>query len=722
MRSFDPIESFYSLVDGLLGLVRRLVAPIGRLLRFLGALVMGPVDWLLDRMGSSKRDHDAASTGRVYAFFLDVVSLPKELLDSRLSKKTQDSSIFQAIGNFFLMLLNLSLMEPAKWMASLAGLGFAWVATRTWGFILVSAIPSLILISATVLVWRGGRMDKAKLAQHYFELGLAETSTWDDTDTRDAPVAAPGDSGSDRLADPDASPALSSNEASPSISSYAEMLFRRVQILQPRRHGQFVIGMALVQRGAVASGQKTLTKIAPNDAIGYPPAHSVLAASYLNQYISTRDPELLTLFEHHSKVAVQVPQTSREVLLAASELQWERGSRAEALRILELAAERYPELYVRLIQRAASSGQQRLANDARKKAMIHLQESLASNPYNDQARVQIAQLHTIDAAGLAAAEAVLNEGLSLAPSRLLSRALSEVYRLRFVTQMIQSRESQVDINLLDIALQIDPTNPLVTDQIEQLVKLGHRPDSELRQLLNKILASGTATTGTHAILAEMHLNQNDPTAALLHLEQVYQAAPNAIKYTNQLAKLYMAAGRHDDALGRATYALQYLEEADLLRERYGCDLLETVGDIQLARGEAENALGAYQRCLQIDAGRNEIRRKLADLHRQLGNAAQADALEEELSAVEAAANKQPLDDNPRQTVFSSASLKPADTSAEVAPERPIPSSENTIPNGDHESSSLKPDQDDSAAGPADSNEHRRQETGRWLIVSPSAVG
>ncbi len=63
-----------------------------------------------------------------------------------------------------------------------------------------------------------------------------------------------------------AGPTSDGAEAKPKeLSRFAEVLFRRVQLLEPNERSQFVIGVTMAQRGATGQARKMLSKIAPDD-------------------------------------------------------------------------------------------------------------------------------------------------------------------------------------------------------------------------------------------------------------------------------------------------------------------------------------------------------------------------------------------------------------------------------------------------------------------------
>ncbi len=250
-------------------------------------------------------------------------------------------------------------IDPTKWLVSFAGFVADWVISRDWKRILLCMLPLFFLATVGGLVFWGSRLDKSKLAGWYMELGEKEIADWqsswestargDEESTSEKSPRPADDTASETATD--ASPggeATESNEPK-QISRFAEVLFRRVQLLEPNNRSQFVIGVTLAQRGASGQAQRMLSKIAPDDRPGYAPAHAWLAQSMLSQSITH---EALPLIKHHVKHALTWDRVPEFVLLAANKLYSILGEQEESLRLLERAAKINPNHSLTLAKQA----------------------------------------------------------------------------------------------------------------------------------------------------------------------------------------------------------------------------------------------------------------------------------------------------------------------------------------------------------------------------------
>ncbi len=533
-------------------------------------------------------------------------------------------------------------IDPLGWLVSLAGCVYDWLLSRSWVQILVRTVPVIALGLLVLVVWLGGRVDKSKLADRYLELGSPRIAEWEDQlfdkltstrapeqpqETTDALAASPD------VAPPDQEKPAETDRIEPA-PSYEAMLYRRVQLIRKdNQQSRFVTGTNLLLNGAVANAQKVLREIAPDDSEGLPKAHAMMALSYLNQYSKSRAPELVARLQHHSELAVKWPNTPKDILMLAGELNWQRGNPNRAIEIFQLATERFPEIYPLLLERANQVGNTELAATAREKATIHFEGLLNSDPKNDSIRIQLAQLLGASDESLNQVERLLREGLELGESKNLSRALSEVYRIRFVKMYLEKQGKPDDFTLLQTSLDIDPTNPLVAEHVSRMIRDGVRPPRELQNALKEMLTSGEATAVTHAMMSEYYLAANRSSEAIMHLEKVFQAAPLQVKYANNLAYLYAEAGRMEEAEQTARKCLELLQRANLQAQPFVDELLDTLGMIYQKQEKNSDAISSYELALRFNPERVDSRERLAAIYRSIGNEGVASAHEQAIEAI-----------------------------------------------------------------------------------------
>lgn len=558
-----------------------------------------------------------------------VASSPSRILAKSAAQSESEDRSSSTTRKLWALLFRASLLEPARWMISFAGLVYRWTLSRPWPGILLRCIPSCVLLVLLLLVWQGGRLSKMRLAQWYFKLGEAELVDWESNVNLSS-----GESllKTDSALTGDASSNSTNNDSSDDLDSslsrlspYGEMLFRRIHLLQPNNHSRFVIALTYLQHGAEQEALHSLQKLAPDNERGDPRAHGILAALYLKQISQGVDETLLPLFLHHAIAGAGWSKTPSDVLVAASDILWKTEREEQAVELLQLSASRRPELHLLVYQRSMAARLPSLAESARQKGIERFESMLIENPENDFARIQLALLEFTKPDGLGRAEELLKQNSEQNP--LVSRALSNIYLKRFEQEATQKTPQSLALGYLDKALVADPSNPKAVDRVTDVISGSQSNGQHLLTELKRKLVSGSDTTGTHALFAEYYISKEMTNQALLHLEQVVRSAPTAAKYANQLVVLYMSSGRLDEAFQVANRSLTLLKSRGKLGEKYADELLESLGKLYEGKEEIDEAIRCYELILALNSGRSDTRYRLAELYRVQGRHSEAEQQE-----------------------------------------------------------------------------------------------
>jgi Tetratricopeptide repeat len=573
-------------------------------------------------------------------------------------------------------------LNPDVWLVAFGGFISDWFYSRNWSRIFLYSIPAWLLMILASAVFAGGLLNRTRLRNIYLQLAEAESASWQDqlTTPDQTPRTTQGNSAATADTGPDdqtvvgspgeAETAQQSENQHKQLSPYAEMLLRRAHVLEPSENTQFYIGALMWQRGAISTAQQTLEKIAPRDQKGFPAAHAILAKICLDGFAKTRDRALFEQFQHHANIAVNWPKAFPDVLLEQANLLWQQRKIDQALNYLLQASKYHPDFYLLLVDRAKQAGRATLAQAARKDGIEHFQAEIAKKPKSESNRIQLAQLLVYEPDGELAAEEILTEGQQLQPSKLYSRALSELYRIRFTRKLENSAGTVADITLLERALQLDSSNPLLAQSIAALMRSGIQANEKLEAELNRVLASGQATMSTHAFLSELHMQNGRLIEARTHLEQVHKLAPLSIQYANNLAYLYAKEGRHAEAEKVAVQTLTLLKENGAQQEPFTDELFDTLGMIYQAQDKNKDAITAYEASLRLNGQRSDTHLRLSVLYRQSGNEGIAKAHEDAAHAIEKA--KSEAAKNSAQQMVN-APVEPSNPNQAPAPPNPTES-------------------------------------------------
>lgn len=514
-------------------------------------------------------------------------------------------------------------LDPTKWLVNIAGFGYDWIITREWKRALLTMIPVFLLATLGCVVLWGKNMSKSSLAQWYLTKGEAEISDWEE-----ALVGDPTEDGAEsetketNKETPEEPSGEDEEEDSKKISRYADMLFRRVQMLSPSDRAQYIIGANLAQSGAIDQGKEMLEGIAPSDGNGYAPAHAFLAMLDIERIRQLKEqvtPERQKELLHHITQASRLEKVPESILIVGSQLNLQNKNRIEGMRLLQKAAESNKELNLQVIRLAKDFGLEMTENEARDAAIAHFKKRLEEDPRDDTARVGLAEVYSgrRGTSGLDLAEEVLREGEKLESTQKIRRGLSEIYRLRFRRNLINN-QGAADVKLLDIAMRIDPTNPLVVEEIASLARIqGPQVTQEMIKKLTEFLAEGKATAATHAWLAESYLVRDDFKKALPHLEQIVLRLPNSPQYLNNLA--YVLLELDPERLEEAEEYAERSVAAAKIAGNPNADFFDTLGTIYGKLGKRRKAIASFETAIEMSPKRQDFHLRAAEVYELEGN-------------------------------------------------------------------------------------------------------
>jgi tetratricopeptide (TPR) repeat protein len=405
--------------------------------------------------------------------------------------------------------------------------------------------------------------------------------------------------------------------------------------------GSLVIGSQMFNRGAIDSAYKELIKIAPEQRVGDPRAHALVAMIYLNESDRRADPELLGRFRHHAEASLRSGQIPMIVVRALAGLQMMVGETDQALQVLQMAAQQDPSLYLTIVEQATAMGREPVAASARNKGVYRLSELLKADPSNQEILAQWAILVSQDEAGIKEAIDVLSKHPKVLTSRVLSRSLSEVLRLKFSNQFQRDNDLIEAMPSLDRAFSIDPTNPNFPAQISSIIgnileSSEGKPIafSQLEESLNQLLVSGKASVATHAVCAEICRGKGRTEREVMHLQQVARSAPASAYYVNRLVRSLVQVGQEQEAERIANNSLSILQERDLLGETHVDDLMDGLGEIYQKLGRPEEAIRVFELSLGYNPSRTETRSKLVAVYSLTGDQTKADNHRQAIAASE----------------------------------------------------------------------------------------
>ncbi len=539
------------------------------------------------------------------------------------SKNTPDEEKRSAFFNWIESLVHV---DPVQIVSDVWDAFDMWRATRRWSPIQMM-IPGMILFfSCFVTICFGMLSSNSNKLEKYVKKadsiapiqdGLTEAER--KAATKKAMEASNDLTQSNADVDEEESPQAkaakkAAEEEEAKNVAYADLLFRRVLQLEPNnKNAKFFVAYNLGLRGNTDQARGMMQGLAPSDSKGYPRAHGWLAMDMLAQLFRNIKIDRKEL-SHHLAIAADFPGTSPLVLSAYAQILESEGRFMEGINMMQRAAQRDNTFYLPLSTMQARHKQPIASKESADSAIKHYKQSFGTKDEPDQARISAAEAY-LQTKNFDDAINILQEGLKLREDRpLLRRALSNVFRYMYKSELTKTEEGQIKANLglLNAAMLADPTNPAVGEDIALLQTLGVTADESMIQRLKKQLASGGATAITHLLLGNSYMNKEDTDMAIRHWNLALGQDANLVLALNNLAVVYsmIKPPKLDESLQMIDKAIE-LSHGD-------AEFLDSKGEILMNSSRHEEAISFFEKALQADPTRIATREKLVTCYEKLG--------------------------------------------------------------------------------------------------------
>ena len=178
---------------------------------------------------------------------------------------------------------------------------------------------------------------------------------------------------------------------------------------------------------------------------------------------------------------------------------------------------------------------------------------------------------------------------------------------------------QVSLGLLNRALEADPTNPGVGEDIAWLQTVGVTADEKMIQSLREQLSGGTANAITHLLLGNAFMNKGNVKNAMVHWKLAMGQDPNLVIAMNNLAigHSMMEPPEFDEALKIIDRAIEL--------SRGEAEFHDSKGEILERAERYTEAIIEYEKAIQKNPMRIETREKLVKCYEKVDMRDLADA-------------------------------------------------------------------------------------------------
>ncbi len=407
-----------------------------------------------------------------------------------------------------------------------------------------------------------------------------------------------------------------------------DMLFRRVlQLNQNNKIAKFYVANQMTRFGSRGSARQIMESLAPMTSNGYPKAHAWLAMDLIERGQKGESINIETL-KYHLKRGTVSDDVSPALLVVYSQLLQQENKTAESQEVMKRAAQFDPKLLLNSIVTYNQSG---LPAQATATADLLVDKAKGKRGDQEDNIVLAAQAYVLTNRIDRALE-VLQAGLRQFPqSPKLGRALSDAFRLKFrATAGRANNEVQVNLEYLNAAIALDPTNISIQEELNALAQLGvGQNDGTMEKLRMQIAIQGTSFAA-RLLLAEASFRRDDISSAINDYEVVLAELPRMTLALNNLAMMFTKT-----VPARLDEALQLVDRAVAISPAVA-EFHDSRGDILDALNRKADAVSSYLMALEKSPQRIHTREKLIGLYELLSQSEQAQQQREKLDEIQKA--------------------------------------------------------------------------------------
>jgi tetratricopeptide (TPR) repeat protein len=401
-----------------------------------------------------------------------------------------------------------------------------------------------------------------------------------------------------------------------------------------------------------------MESLAPLKGNSHPRAHTWLAADLIDRG-QKGEPINTETLKFHLKRGTSGDDIPPVLLLVYSQLLQQENKIAESQEFLKRAAQFDPKLLLSSIVVYTQNG---LPAQAKATADLLVEKVTDKKGQTSEENIVTAAQAYVLTNRIDSALDVLKAGYKRLPqSAKLSHALSDAFRLKFRASSARlNNQVQVNLEYLDLAIAIDPTNILIQEELSALAQMGIAQNEATVEALRVRIATLGTSFASRLLLAESSLRRGDLASAINDYEVVLAELPRMTLALNNLAMLYTQAvpPRLDASLELIDRAI---ESSPAVSEFH-----DSRGDILSALKRKDDSVASYLVSLSSAPQRIKTREKLIAMYEELGQPEQAQIQRDLLAKV-----KQALEEQRSKTQAVSGekvpSKKPAEPTDESAP-------------------------------------------------------
>ncbi len=392
-------------------------------------------------------------------------------------------SRFGEFTNIALPVLRVLIVVPALYVSRVVG---AYFATRNYKYLLLGS-PAIVVAGVMVAtaVWQTQRPLAARVDRYRLAVGNAiRSEDW----------------------------------------AAAELYSRKLlQLNAEDRQAEYTLAGVLQEKGDQKQALEVIKRLAPDDRVGYAPAHFAVVIGMIKKKEPLSKDELKR-FEHHAKAAASDAKlrADAEQLLGQMYLMTQRAE--EALASFQISVKDRPELRLAIAQLLFQANRPDEAKAELARAVEFFRGRLVANSSDTESRILLARTMIL-AGNVQIAEAILRERFDKPDGARCRQELAAIGLAFYDSLDARASGDSVAIRLqaIQLAIECDAKPQEIKDR---LAKWNTADAASVKELL----AAGKVGWIGHLILATC---EKDPDAVKMHLAQAERLWPGAGKYAEE---------------------------------------------------------------------------------------------------------------------------------------------------------------------------------------------
>jgi tetratricopeptide (TPR) repeat protein len=483
-----------------------------------------------------------------------------------------------------------------------------WLKSRRWKLIFLVLLPLVLLSGLAGIVLKGYMRSKQELTTWY--AGQFQNVVDKEKDSKDPSKVAVSNFGS-----------IGAQHANEKMGmDLAEITSRRLIALQPgNEKARFYVAQGMERRGLKPHARVMINNLAPEDRLGYAPAHAWVVQDLIQSAQEKQLPLPQKALKHHLQSASQDIEAEPQLLILYAALLDGDRKVDEALNLLQRAANKDAKHWVDVAKFSRRIGKLDVSTLAAKNALAYHQRILddakdsTSFEELEVMRVQLAVSYALLNEHTKAIETLMLGLKSDQPCNVLRQALSNAHLYRYQSELERVKDpSKIGLDDVEKAMFWNPSNPAVADLVSQLMAFQKDQKEQIGAMLRKQISRGEGVALTHVLLANEAIIDEKIDDAIPHLEIAYRHFPTALNVLNNLSLALATTSKPD--LKRAE---ELIEQAVKLGGE-STELMDTRGQILAIAGKDLDAIRSFEKSIALMPSRIRTRERLIELYEKVG--------------------------------------------------------------------------------------------------------